>query len=707
MRSSSSVTPLRSAPPPPVEMGLADYLGILGRRGWIVALCTVGIALGVFAYCKVATPRYTAEVSIIMETEDISAGTFTSELITASRKDLYSRAQFYATERQLIRSRANLEPVVGDAGLWSRCSIEGEDPIEALAQRTEVEGEQVSKLTMITVEHASRECARDLANAVARTYIASNLERAQGKFTRDIESLTPEIEKLRSRLLGTLDESEAFREEHGLVTLDEPAAEALKKLSELDLALTQAQVKRIQAEKRFTVARRYSGDPDTIESLPDAFADPVVARLRASYLTLRTEYAQNIERYRPKHPTMQRLQARMEQLRAEIGRELGRVVDGLEAEYRSAREQEAELRRAVDGQRAVALEQGARGARASLLLDEARQRRQLFDAVSTKLIEAEIVANIKANNVRVIDAAILPLDPSFPSTGLFTALGLAAGLVLGLTLAFLSEALDTTVRGARGLDRVPVAGSVPVRPSGGKASGQDLDKLVAFVEAERTRLGIPPDRAQVVVVAGCAGSEGATTVAAGLALASAAVGRRVIAVDGRTGDEALTRLLGGTSGPGLEEWIAGRATLQDVLKPGPVAGIRLVSTGLGSPNAALRLDRTLEALSAASLEGDLVIVDAPPLTRSGRGMVLARAADLPLVVVEVNRTRREVLEAALRELAATGQTEGHVVLNGLGKASRATGPAPGDPPAAGRAPSKGSDPRATGGAAPRRRAAGG
>ncbi len=73
----------------------------------------------------------------------------------------------------------------------------------------------------------------------------------------------------------------------------------------------------------------------------------------------------------------------------------------------------------------------------------------LFNEMTTALEQAKISRDLgerSGENFVVLDAAIVPDEPHSPNKRLIVALGLIAGIVLGIFLAALAEALDTTVR---------------------------------------------------------------------------------------------------------------------------------------------------------------------------------------------------------------------------------------------------------------------
>src|SRR4051794_27948701 len=161
-------------------------------------------------------------------------------------------------------------------------------------------------------------------------------------------------------------------------------------------------------------------------------------------------------------------------------------------------------------------------------------------------------------------------------------LGLALGLVLGIGLAFLREALDTRVRSSEEVGErlaLPILGRLPEPPRRLRSN----DELVMLAdphgpqaEAFRTlRTNVDfanVDRgARTIMVTSAVQSEGKSTTVANLAVAAARAGRRVILVDLDFRRPYVNRFFEFGDRPGLTDVALGYADLQDAIATVTVA----------------------------------------------------------------------------------------------------------------------------------------
>ena len=161
--------------------------------------------------------------------------------------------------------------------------------------------------------------------------------------------------------------------------------------------------------------------------------------------------------------------------------------------------------------------------------------------------------------------------------------------------------------------------------------------------------------------------EGKSFVAANLAISFARhKAARVLLIDGDMRRASLHKLLGAPPGPGLTEYLAGKASLTEIMQrpipgdtghplPAGLASLIFIPGGNASDKAAdLSGNRRFGRLIAeASPHFDWIVVDSSPVNLVSDGVNLARSCDGVLLIARGGTTKYQVAQRALAELKAS------------------------------------------------------
>ena len=126
---------------------------------------------------------------------------------------------------------------------------------------------------------------------------------------------------------------------------------------------------------------------------------------------------------------------------------------------------ESLLRRDMTQAKAEFDQMNARSFEYKALKQEADTDKALYEELIRKIREAGINASFESSSIRLADVARPALYPSFPKTTLNALLALLGSTIIGLSIIFLMDALDTTVLDSEHLQRelrVPLLPSLPV-----------------------------------------------------------------------------------------------------------------------------------------------------------------------------------------------------------------------------------------------------
>src|SRR3954451_1136215 len=291
--------------------------------------------------------------------------------------------------------------------------------------------------------------------------------------------------------------------------------------------------------------------------------------------------------------------------------------------------------------------------------------------------------NLQGGNTRVTRNATgaAKVDPKPRRNGL---IGILAGLVLGVSLAFLAEALDKRVRTSDEIETalgLPLLARLPA-PSRERRREEELVMMEdpASPEAEvfrvlRTNIAFlnPDGKVRTIMITSAVAGEGKSTTVANLAVAMARAGARVALVDLDLHSPAVHRFFDFRSRPGFSDVTLELVHLTDALQTVHIKGgtpdIPPSKNGRGSnPARSVSLDvlpagtlplnagEFVESKAATSVLSDLaerydvVLVDTPPALAVGDAIALSSRVDAMVVVARIGLLGRPSLRDLGRAL---------------------------------------------------------
>ena len=174
-----------------------------------------------------------------------------------------------------------------------------------------------------------------------------------------------------------------------------------------------------------------------------------------------------------------------------------------------------------------------------------------------------------------------------------------------------------------------------------------------------------------IMITSCMAAEGKSFLAFNMMRSFAALGKKVVYVNGDLRRFAIMerhgiRFLEG-AGQGITHFLAGMCELDDVLYSTNVPGAYMVPVGREVSNslALLSTPRFSELLDDLANMFDVVLVDAPPVGLIIDAAEIAKSCDGTLLVVNYNKVRRRDLNEAKQQIELTGCMVLGAVLNNV------------------------------------------
>jgi polysaccharide biosynthesis transport protein len=704
---------------------LVDYWHTLLRhRMTLLTVVLVGL-LAALVISLVQTPIYRVRTSLEIQSGNFlemkgsdSGGTSASDAAVES---------YLETQVKLLQSESLIEHVIDKMKLhkerpttpWGIFAAgvhrlfffsntarlpEREQLIRQVERNLTVQSSGNSRLLEVLYESPDPKVAADFANTLVSEFIELTQEERWKAAQGTAEWLTNHLDQMKQQLEASEAQLQDYAETSGLSYTSEKESLAENRLKQLQDELSKAQADRIAAQARFEEARTKSAD-----SLPEILEDQTMREDRQKLTELQRQYAELSATLTPAHYRVQRVQAQIDELKAQIKKERTNVLGRISNEYAAAALREKLLSEAHANQEKLVADQSSKAIHYDTLKRDVDSNRRLYEAMLQRVKEASLAAAMRDSNVMVIDRARPPLLPYRPSLAMNSAIGLLSSLFLGFAFVLLRERvnrrisapgeahvyLDLPELGVIPLDegaalpwhetkrlqlhraaRAPLPTAVGVSSNGGPELATWKRKPSLIAECARTTLTsiLLPNHdgelPQVVVLTSPCQGDGKTTVACNLSTAVAEIGRKVLLVDGDLRRPRLHKVFGVANNWGLSDLLWRDTPLEtspiaQLVRPTEVSWLCLLPAGNCSvpPTNLFYSPRMSGLLARLRREFDMIMIDAPPMIHLADARVLGRLSDGVILVVRAGQTTTESARSAIQRFAEDGTRVLGTVLN--------------------------------------------
>jgi uncharacterized protein involved in exopolysaccharide biosynthesis len=448
---------------------LREYIRVIRKHAWLIVACFVVILGAVAIGTYMQKPVYRAATRALIAPEAPRVVNI-QEVVPSGGDSL----EFFQTQVQIIRSRPVVQRVMDSLGLPNRKPelALAADPAETFLRTVSVEPVRNTRLVEIQVEDPDPKLAAEMANALASAYVHQNLELKLGAARDALTWLTAQVQDLKSKVNESELTLQRYREQSGLVSVEEKQSLTVKKLAEFNSNYIEAKAKRLEMESRLEELRRASRQPELLESSPIVINNPLIQRLKGQLVELEVTRSKLLKTFRDKHPEVVKVQSQIDEISQKIREEVGRLALSIESEYNALKARENAMLQAVNQYRDEAQSLAKKEIQYGILKREADSNQQLYDVLLKRLKETGLSQGLDSSNVRIVEPAVTPIHPVKPRKLLNLAIGVVLGLGTGLVLAFFVEYMDDTVRAPEHVEQmigVPVFALIPVIPGRGRS----------------------------------------------------------------------------------------------------------------------------------------------------------------------------------------------------------------------------------------------
>jgi len=541
--------------------------------------------------------------------------------------------------------------------------------VAAFQGRVQVAPVRSSRLVDVAFTSADREFAARAVNVLAEEYVQQNLEFRLENTQKTLDWLTQEVAKQQNIVQQSERQLAEYRENQNALSLEDRQNIVIARLNQMNDAVTRAKTQRVQREALY---RQISAAKDR-EALISIVQNPFIQNLKTRLSELQRERGRLLDRYGEKHPQVQNAETQIADAERQINAEVDKTVQAVRNDYEAARSEERTLSADLEGQKAAAMDLNRKGIDYSVLQREAESNRQVYESLLQREKELRVIANSRANNVRVLDRAEVPGAPFTPNINRAWMMAMLFGLGLGVAAAFAIDYLDDTVKTPEDVtwrlklhflglvpkvrgERHPLL-SGPVPHDFGEAFRALRTALVASNTGASTR---------IVAITSAQPLEGKTTTAVNIALALAIGGARVLLIDADMRRPSLHKALRLPNDKGLSHLLVGESRMREVVQRTGDPNLLVITAGKTPPNPSEllgsdRMKAFVQQLGVGPF--DWVIIDTPPVLAVTDAVILAPIVSGVTFVLGAEMTRWRLAERAIETLQSGHPQSISAVLN--------------------------------------------
>ena len=557
-----------------------------------------------------------------------------------------------------------------------------------------------TRLIDIKYSHTDPQVASKVVNAIADTYVFSNLEKKTETNSTTGGFLQKRIAELQQQIRTGEERLVNYARNNQIISLDPNQNTVVERLAGLNRQLLEAENERKTAEAAYNAAKA----PGAATALADADAKQVT-EIETKLVDLRQKRALLLVDATEEAPEVKEVDQQIGELDRQhkdlVNRKSATLLTNLHTRYQQAIEREQSLRKSFDQQRAQTLSQNEAAINYRIIQQEIETNRTLLNGLLQGAKENDVVLAGKPNNISIVDYGLAPDAPVGPNRGRTVVLAFVLSIGFAVGIALFLEYLDDTVHSTEEVERVlhlpalavipSVGGSTrrPVLPGlnalqkqNGNGNGNAHGELLTNIDgrsplAESYRhlrtsvlLSIAGRAPKSLLVTSSLPGEGKTTTAVNTAISLAQTGASVVIIDADMRRPRLQSIFDINMGQGLSSVLStevSEAEMLAMVATDEATGLDVLSSGPIPPNPAelLGSDQMRRLMTALQARYTHVIVDSPPISSFTDGVLISTMVDGVLLVVHGGKSSRHIVRRSKQLLNDVGAKVLGVVLNNV------------------------------------------
>ena len=441
--------------------------------------------------------------------------------------------------------------------------------------------------------------------------------------------------------------------------IERRSAETAQTLKFLDEQLPELKQQLDIAEREFNKFRQQYNTVDVTKESELYLTQSI--QLETSKAEIEQKLAEASAKYTNEHPAMQQMNAQL----GAINKKIGELNDT--------------LKQLPDLQR-----------RYLQLYREVEVKTQLYTALLNSYQQLRIAKAGEIGNVRIVDTAVLPIEPIKPKKLQILILAIFLGGFLGTLLALLRNMMHSGIKDSNQIENeldLPVYATVPRSPAQESRikllkkkktipilaikNGDDI--AIESLRSMRTAIHFALNNAKnnIIMISGPSPEVGKSFISVNLATILAQSNKRVLIIDADMRRGYLHKYFNHDNLPGLAEYLNTQQTLDSIIKPTEIPHLDVITRGKSPVNPSELLSSAKFAAMFEQLSPmyDHIIIDTPPVLAVTDGIIISQYAGVNLVIARYAKSQMKELELTVNRFEQVGVKVNGFILNDIQRGS--------------------------------------
>jgi polysaccharide chain length determinant protein (PEP-CTERM system associated) len=461
-----------------------DYLAILKRRGWIIAIPAVLLTVAAFAATFFIAPRYVSQTLVIIDSQKVPDA-YVKPVISS---DLDARL---ASMKEQILSRSRIQPIIERYNLYATNHMSMDDRVDTVRRAIGIK--PIASIThsgglpgfYIIFESSDAHTAQLVCSEITSLFLSENMRSREASAQGTTDFLKDQLADAK-RSLDDQDEKLAAFQRQNFGKLPGEETTSVNMLTSLNTQLEAANQALARLEQDKSYEEAMLAQQAQISSAGSAALPQSVAP-QTEEIELQALLAQEADlttHYTADYPDVIAVRRKIADLRKQISADAVAASKAAAAPIAATASASAPSRldsvsvqqlraqvRATDmgiqSKRAeqAQIEQSVRTYQSRIqstpqveeefkkLTRDYQTAQGFYDSLLGKMNESKMATDLERHSqgeqFRIMDEANLPEGPTYPKPTVFAGGGLIAGLTLGIMIVAFLEYKDTSLRTER------------------------------------------------------------------------------------------------------------------------------------------------------------------------------------------------------------------------------------------------------------------